>query len=259
MNVLFLVLFSSIVLNAQDSYKEKNYDEKIYLYQLKCVEENNISKNDYLTFTKSLSKWDTRPINLSNVWIMGELQPSSIVPNFFWGSFSRHYKVELKDAMELPQIFLGKAMDEKLKYIDDFSTKKQDYERLITLTDKTDKKIFANQKDLKRIDNLFYENGKYWYYLIPEDSPYPMSDSTITMDNMDYTEIEINILDALEELGIYAIYKNEDAIYFLIDGLLDNSYGYIFQIEPNKLSSNHLFEVNYKLQIAPNFYFYTAN
>jgi hypothetical protein len=214
MKILFLVLFSSLVINAQDTYKEKNYDEIIYLYQLKCVEENNISKDDYLTFTKSLSKWETRPINLSNVWIMGELQPSSIVPNFFWGSFFRHYKVEIKDAMELPQIFLEKAKNERLKYIDDFSTKKEDYEKLISLTGKTDKKIFANQMNLKRVDNLFYENGKYWYYLIPEDSPYPMSDSTITIDNMDYEEIEINILDALEGLGIYALYKMKTLYIF---------------------------------------------
>lgn len=140
MKILLFVLFGSLALIAQDNYKEKNYDEKIYLYQLKCVEENNISKDDYLTFTKSLSKWETRPFNLSTVWIMGEVQPSSVVPNYFWGSFSRHYKYDIKDAMELPQIFLEKARNERIKYIDGFSTKKEDFEKLISLIYKTEKK-----------------------------------------------------------------------------------------------------------------------
>jgi hypothetical protein len=252
-------VFNSILINAQDSYKEKNYDEKIFLYQMSCVEKNDIKKDDYLYYTKALSKWDTRPINLSTVWIMEEIQPSSVVPNFFWGSFARYYNVEINDAMELANIFLEKAKNNNMEYINDFSSKKEDYEELISQILKTDKRIFLSQKNLRRVDNLFYENENYWSYLIPGDSPYPMSDSITTVTDLNYTESETNILETMEKLELYAVYNDADAIYLLIDGMLDNSFGYIFTKQPDKLSSNHLFEVNHKIQMETNFYFYVAN
>lgn len=255
--LVFLSLVS-ILSFAQDT-QEKSYDEKIYLYQKIYVTENNVSKDDYLKFTKPLSKWDSRPLDKAEVFIMGELQPSSVVPNYIWGSFSRYYKVNIDDALALPHIFIMDAIDDSSKYIKDFSSARENYERLINRILSLNKKIYVIQKNLKRVDDIFFEDGKYWSYVIPDDSPFPMSDSVRIVKDHEYTETETEILNTLEELGLYAVYNDETAIYLLVDGLFDNSFGYIYEKKPDVFKLNHLFEINFKSRISTQYYFYVSN
>ena len=77
---------------AQDtSYVARKYDERIYLHQDSVVRSEKIDKDTYIRYTMPFSKWDTRPLNDSLVWIMGEEMPVSTVPNFYWGAFAGYY------------------------------------------------------------------------------------------------------------------------------------------------------------------------
>lgn len=240
------------------SYKAKEYDKKIFKYQSKNIKNYRINKESYLKKTKPFSKWDSRPLNDSLVWINNELEPSSTVPNLFWGSFAKDYGLSINDAIVLPKSFSYNAYINCSKFINLFKQNKDLFKALTKLLEKSPKKIFMNQDGLKRVDELYFENGNYWKYLIAKDSPFPMSDNMIKVTSQKFTFEENNILNKLKELNIYSIFNNKNTIFFLIDGLLDNSYGFVYQKEPNHIKSSHLFRIKYKKEIEAKYYFYIS-
>ncbi len=255
-----LTILIANCLNAQDSsYAEREYDKAIFLYQLKHVKDRNINKESYLENSKPFSKWDSRPLNHSLVWIMNELQPASTVPNFFWGSFSKFYGESVEDAMALPITFSKNAYEKESAFRKYFKRNQSKFKELIKLLAKSSQLIFVNQVSLKRVDDLFLENDTYWKYVIAEDSPFPMSDSIGNISSKEFTRTENTVLNKINDLNIYAIYNGANAIYFLIDGLLDNSYGFVYQKEPGRLKSNALFNIKYKKKIETNYYYYISN
>ena len=258
-SIAILTLCCSFNLFAQDSsYKSKGYDKEIFLYQMNTVTNEKINKATYLQYSKPFSKWDPRPLNDSIVWVMNERQTASIIPNFFWGSFSNYYGVKLKKAKALPNDFLKKAYTQEKAQSDYFAKNEAAYTELAELLSKSEHTVFTVQKELRRVDDLYFENDKYWKYEITADSPFPMSDSLNTSLDEKFSEDDEAILQIIEKLNIYSVYNDPNTIFFLLDGVLDNSYGFAYQKNETDINSNHLFDISRKTFIKSKFYYYVA-
>jgi hypothetical protein len=241
--------FLIISLNAQDSsYKSKQYDKEIFLFQMNMVENERIDKENYLINSKPFSKWDPRPMNDSLVWVMNELQTASIIPNFFWGSFSNYYGLKLKEAQALPSTFLNNAFTQEPEQKEYFKANKGTFTELTNLLLKSKNTVYMKQGKLARVADLYREDQKYWKYVVADDSPFPLSDS-ISIDVAGSFGDDEAILRLIDKLDIYAIYNYSDGIFFLIDGVLDNSYGFVYQKSEIEIKSNHLFEITLKKEI----------
>ncbi|MCZ4408170.1 hypothetical protein O3Q51_05090 [Cryomorphaceae bacterium 1068] len=257
---LIATIFLSQMVYAQtDATDGEEYDFQIYDYLVQYVDENEIDKSTYLEFTKPFSKWDTRPVDVSETRIMGEIQQSSIITNYFWGSFSKYYGLTVEEAMALPNTFLSAANSEKHEAVEFAKEHEEDLKKLIKEIKKSPHEVVLSQQSLQRVDSVYFENGQYWQYFISNKSPFPMSSSQEYIKNYEYTKSAMNILEQMTDLNLYAIYSRDGLIYLLRDGLLDNSYGYLFTSEEIEKASSHLFKIMYFEQINDDLYYYIAN
>lgn len=256
--ILLCVCIAGVLFAQDDTYKDKEYDKMIFMFQMEQVQQASIDKTTYLNYTKPFSKWDPRPLKDSLVWVMNEKQPASRIPNFFWGTFSNYYGQSIKQAQALPNTFLKGAYKNESKLIKYFKGNEAKFSKLTDALANSDHSIYLNLNGLQRVDNLYNESGVYWEYMIPENSPFPLSDSLVTNLTENYGESDKAILDLIGELNIYSVFKYNDLIYFLSDGVLDNSYGYVHHSAESKIRSNHLFDISKVTKIKPNYSFYVA-
>jgi hypothetical protein len=259
--LLFFFCFSSVICFAQDDdYKTKQYDRQLIDYIISEIENKNLTFDDCLKYTKPFSKWDLQSITSPQVWIFDNYQESSLLSNILFGVITKHFNISLPDAKKMPNDFLQKAVDDFEVYEKDALDNAGTYFDLIEMLKKSQSKIFLNQDNLQRVDNMFYENGAYWKYIIPEDSPFPVSDSINNNIPETFSEEDLTMLNKMRSLGIYVVYKDKEVIYLLKDGMLDNSFGYYFKdndIDYRK--KNHLFNIMSEELLMPRFYYYIAN
>jgi len=261
MRILLILLYINCVssLSAQDdSYKHNEYDKKIFMYQMKQVQIEKIDKPSYLENTKPFSKWDPRPLNDSLVWVMNKLQPISRIPNFFWGTFSNYYGESIKKAQALPNIFLKKAHKEETRLRQHYRDNDELFADLTNALIKSKHSVFLNLNGLKRVDSLYHEKSGYWEYVIAKDSPFPLSDSISTDISKQFSQSDSTIFDLIEKLGVYSVYKDDDVIFYLVDGVLDNSYGFAYQRGTRGIKSDHLFDISKATEIRDGYFFYVA-
>ena len=257
--ILLTMCFSASAALGQDSsYASKKFDLQIFQYQRTQVEEKKIDKQTYLKHTKPFSKWDPRPLEMPQVWIMGELHAASTVPNFYWGSFADYYGYSLEEAQAVPNIFLRTAYDQEPTLTTFFKKREKAFANLTDQVVRSGKRIYLRQKGLSRIDDLFLEDDTYWRYVVPQDSPFPMSDSVATGVNDEFDAADLSILKSMVQLNIYAIHQNAEAIFFLVDGVLDNSFGYAFQKTDKPIVADHLFNISRTTTLAPKYVYYVA-
>lgn len=241
------------------SYKYKNYDGKAIDYILSEVEKNNLTFEDCLKYTKLFSKWDLQSLTASEIWFFEARQKSSYLPSFLLGTLAKYFNV-LTSIRKMPDNFLQKAVADFQVYEKEAFDSAGGYFDLIELVNKSGSEIFLNQDNLQRVNNIFYENGAYWKYVIPEDSPFPVSDSVTTDVSIEFSPETIAVLDKMKSLGIYGIYNDESFVYLLKDGMLDNSFGYYFKnndVDYHK--ENYLFNLMAEELIMPRFYYYVAD
>ena len=81
---------------------------------------------------------------------------------------------------------------------------------------------------MQRIDNLYKEEKKFWYYIIPKNSPFPISIESKIEKKIKFNSEQEKILKLMKEVNIYSLVKTNKGIFFLLDGFTDNSYGYYF-------------------------------
>lgn len=74
-----------------------------------------------------------------------------------------------------------------------------------------------------------------------------------------FSKEQIRILELIKELEIYAAYKTTKGIFYLADGLTDNSYGFYFNSKGNMETDNFLFRIRKSEKINENYFYYTAN
>jgi hypothetical protein len=258
--LLIAALFiSQLAYTQTDATQGQEYDLQIYEYLVQYVDENKTAMSDYLEFTKPFSKWDSRPVEVSQTSIMGEVQQSSIITNYFWGSFSMYYGLSLEEAMALPNTFLSTANSKKPSAIVLTKGDKKALKKLIRQISESPHDVFVSQQALQRVDSVYLENGAYWQYVISDQSPFPMSASQESIREYAYSEAAMGILEQLRALNLYAAYRNDGIIYLLQDGLLDNSYGYIFTSDEIEKAASHLFKIMYSEEVGDDLYYYIAN
>lgn len=257
--ILFFVFISTLLFSQEYLNKNENFDLTIFRYLDSLTTADNVSIDEYLKFSKPFSKWDIRPIKYEKIWSLDSIRTSSEVSNFFWGGFSYHYKINEKEAGAKPNQFLTTAQTESSSNVEFFNKNINKFKALALAFQKNDNHIFLNQISLQRVDNLYRENNKYWNYIIPEKSPFPISTQINIEKKIKFSKEQEQILKQMEEINIYSIIKTSHGIFFLIDGFTDNSYGYYFSSSKKMEQDNHLFEIMDFVNINDEFYYYIAN
>ncbi len=253
-SLLSISLFSQEYLN-----KTEKYDLELFKYLDRITVENKIPIETYLNNSKPFSKWDIRPIKYEKIWALDSIRTSSEISNFFWGGFSQRYKLTEKEAGNKPNQFLKKGQIDKKEHEEFLKNNIKKFNSLALLIIKNKHQIFLNQISLQRVDNIYKENGKYWSYVIPKNSPFPISTKVKNENKFKYESEQVKILELLLELKIYAAVHTKTGIFFLLDGFTDNSYGYYYTLNRKIENENHLFEIMFSEQIDDAFYYYIAN
>ena len=258
--VIILILISNSLFSQDYSYKSKEYDLKIFNYLMEKTKTDSTSLEEYLEFSKPFSKWDIRPLNTNNVWAFDTVYSASTIPNFIWGSFSKKYNLTESQACNKPNLFLKEGVNRKTEKSEFLNQNLKKFKKLTKKLTKSSNKIFLNQKSLQRVDNIYKENNYYWTYIIPEDSPFPISNKTEVLANDKFSKEQKDILELLSELKIYTVCKFDNGgIYFLIDGFTDNSYGFYFDSDGLMETNNNLFQIMTQEQLISDFFYYVAN
>lgn len=257
--ILFFVFVSTLIFSQEYLNKKENFDLIVFHYLDSLTTVNEVSVEEYLKFSKPFSKWDIRPVKHEKIWGLDSIRTSSEIPNFFWGGFSQHYKFSEQEAGAKPNQFLMTAQTEKSYNVKFLTENLNKFKALALAIQKNDNLIFLNQNSLQRVDDLYKENNKYWKYVIPEKSPFPISTQTKIEEKIKFTKEQEKILTLMEEINIYSIVKTKKGIFFLIDGFTDNSYGYYFSSSKTMEQDNHLFEIMDFANINDEFYYYIAN
>ncbi|WP_271768090.1 hypothetical protein [Aquimarina algiphila] len=257
--VIILIFISSSLFSQDYLYKLKEYDLKIFNYLIEKTKTDSTPLDKYLEFSKPFSKWDIRPLNINKVWAIDTIHSASTIPNFIWGSFSKKYNLTESQASNKPNVFLKKGTNRKKENSEFLNKKLKKFEKLTKSLIESSNQIFLNQKSILRIDDIYKENY-YWTYIIPKDSPFPISNKTKILSDKEFSKKQKNILKLLSELKIYAAYKTDKGgLYLLIDGFTDNSYGFYFNSDGIMEINNDLFQIMTHEQLNSNFFYYVAN
>ena len=256
--ICFLFGIITIAFTQEFPEKDKKYDFQIFESIYKLTDNESTSLETFLINTKPFSKWDMRPIKRETVWAIDTIHKSSEVPNFIWGAFSNKYKLEQEEAMKMPNQFLNKGVNEQNSLVKLLNENLKKFDALSNLILASKNEIFLYQNNLQRIDNLFLENGKYWKYDLQSDSPFPISDIK-TDSNEKFTEKQIKLLNLVRDLKIYAAFKTQKGIFYLVDGFTDNSYGFYFNEKGAMEKDSFLFQIMKEEKINKNYYYYIAN
>ncbi|MCI3938957.1 hypothetical protein MQX03_17290 [Chryseobacterium aahli] len=256
---LFFVFLSSLIFSQEYLNKKENFDLIIFRHLDSLTTVNNVSLEDFFKASKPFSKWDIRPVKHEKIWSLDSIRTSSEIPNFFWGGFSQHYKFSEQEGGAKPNQFLTTAQIQSSSNAKFLNENLNKFKALALAIHKNDNLIFLNQNSLQRVDDLYKENNKYWNYIIPENSPFPISTQTKIEEKIKFSKEQEKILKLMEEVKIYSIVKTNYGIFFLKDGFTDNSYGYYFSASKKMEQDNHLFEIMDFVNINDEFYYYIAN
>lgn len=257
--ILLFIFLSTLIFSQEYLNKKENFDLTVFRYLDSLTSVNEVSVEEYLKFSKPFSKWDIRPVKHEKIWSLDSIRTSSEIPNFFWGGFSQHYKFSEKETGAKPNQFLISAQIERSSHVEFLNKNLNKFKTLALTIQKNDNLIFLNQNSLQRVDDLYKENNKYWNYIIPEKSPFPISTQTKFEKKIKFSKEQEKILTQMGEINIYSIVKTKKGIFFLIDGFTDNSYGYYFSSNKTMEQDNHLFEIMDFVNINDEFYYYIAN
>ncbi|PIF33371.1 hypothetical protein CLU81_3976 [Flavobacterium sp. 9] len=257
--IILLLCFTGICIGQEFPEKDKKYDVDIFEFLMKSVEKDSVSLETFLINSKPFSKWDIRPLKRENVWALDTFHNASEVPNFIFGAFCNQYQIPQKTAMNMPNQFLEKGRDKK-DFLENYLNENlKKFEKLTQLISGNKSDIFTSYGRIQRIDNLYKEKELYWKYTIPEDSPFPMSNKIENNVKDSFSKEQIKILTSLQELNIYSAVKTKKGIFYLFDGLTDNSYGFYFNSKEEMETDNFLFQILRFEKINKNYFYYIAN
>ncbi|WP_337964632.1 hypothetical protein [uncultured Flavobacterium sp.] len=257
--IILLLYFTGTCIGQEFPEKDKKYDVDIFEFLMKTVEKDSISLETFLINSKPFSKWDIRPLKRENVWALDTFHNASEIPNFIFGAFCNQYQISQKTAMNMPNQFLENGRDKK-DFLENYLNENlKKFEKLTQLISGNKSDIFTSYERIQRIDNLYKEKELYWKYIIPKDSPFPISNKIENNVNDSFSKEQIKILNLLKELNIYSAVKTKKGIFYLVDGLTDNSYGFYFNSKEEMETDNFLFQILQSEKISKNYFYYVAN
>ncbi len=257
--LIVLVFICSFSYSQDYSYKSKKYDLEIFYYLMGITEKDSTSLEEFIKYSKPFSKWDIRPLEVKNVWAMDTIHSASTIPNFIWGSFSRKYNLTHTQASNKPNQFLEEGLKAKLDNATFLKDNLKQFKNISKKLLKSSNTIFLNQEGIQRVDEVYKEKNTYWKYIIPEDSPFPLSNRIEFLQNYNFAKDQKEILKLLSQLNIYSAYKSENGIYFLIDGFTDNSYGFLYNSKGQIDTKNKLFEIMNYEELTDGYFYFVAN
>lgn len=255
--IYFITSFFGICYSQEFPEKDKKYDEQIY--EFLNAQTKGVSLINFLINSKPFNKWDMRPLSRDRVWMLDTIHTAGEIPNFFWGAFANKYKLTAEEGMEYPNTFLKYALTASTagsRYMKKHHMKFDELTQKILSGSNT---YYLNQSEIRRVDNIFKEGEQYWKYEIPDDSPFPISDKVDSSVTSRFTEEQMNILNLLKEINMYAAVKTSKGIFYLMDGFTDNSYGFYYSPDGKMEKNNYLFHIMESEKLNTNYYFYIAN
>lgn len=258
--LFFILLISGVIGFAQDfPEKEKKYDQDILSFLMDTTQKDSISLETFLIYSKPFSKWDVRPLGREKVWCLDTVHGVSEVPNFFFGIFCHTYNVSEMASRKIPNDFLQKGIDSKTSLQSYLNENLKKFDQLSKFISRSKNGLFVSYNDIQKVDNLYREKNTYWKYNIPKDSPFPISNVVESNVKEKFSKEQIRILELIKELKIYAAYKTTKGIFYLTDGLTDNSYGFYFNPKGNMETDHFLFRIMKSEKINDNYFYYVAN
>ena len=233
------------------------------------IDEHDYSVFQYLAFSKPYGKWDVRPLHRAS--LPGPegndiIEPAE-VPKFVWGVIAHHdYDLPPKAAHNVAGEFVKEGFAHRQRYCKNFYPSHRP--ALIALrleAEQNSRSMYVQQKELadgegyERVDNMYRQNGIYWRYIVPRESPFEMSPQVDTMRGYQYSSRDESILEGLSQAGCYCMVKINGYLVFMTGGLLDNSIGFIYgKTRPRPDSLGPLFDLALVEDLGENFYFYVS-
>ncbi len=236
--------------------------DEIIKFHLEEAKKNKYTYEEYLELTKPYGMWDVRPRNATGVNIGGRLARSGEVSHYHYGLFCAYFKIPKEDIYQPLENFRSQVYykegiykEAALRYMNRLGS-------MVMKIVNSNHTTFVSHKMFQRVDDVFFENGEYWKYDIPLNSPYVISDKKILLEDMLFSDEEKEILKELENLRLYgAVYQN-NVVFVIIDGLLNYSYGYIFSpLSSELITPGPLFNLikMEKIHDEVDVYFYLSN
>jgi hypothetical protein len=246
--------------------KKPDHLEEIIRYQSDTIGARGMTKMEYLPLVKPYSIWDTRPQQIPEVKWRGESVQSRYVPDILWGYVgTRALKLPKEEIIPYPQDFVRNAHRQAAIYIMDARADPKGIDHLVSLVQQSTNTLFVWQDWLrtnafKRVNDVFRQEDRYWRYVIPEGSPYPMSSQIEVLEDFSFSFHDGLVFNACERVGIYCIVKREDHVVLMKGGMTANSCGYIWaKSKPTDQMLGHLFHLCRVDPITSNLYYYVSN
>jgi hypothetical protein len=238
------------------------------LHLKKITEKGNLNAGQYIELTKRFSKYDLHPCT-ADISIPG--QPGSLaakdVNNFVFGVIAHEVlKIQRNEAQLFTSAVAKDAAKNKTTYINEYFWKNRFLFLSLAYDIQQGKAKFYSQciKSMKdsylRVDDVYKENKKYWKFRLPKDHLFNCSMTTDILKKIKFSKEEHSILQRMCDYNVYAAYKEGDCLVFVVSGVLDNTMGFIYSLEPPKKENFSPTLHITKLEPAgENFYLYVSD
>jgi ankyrin repeat protein len=233
------------------------------------IDRYDYSMFQYLAFSKPYGKWDVRPLHIPSMPDPEGVDSiaSAKVPTFVWGVIAHHeYQLPPETIQSAGSEFVKEGFVHKQRYCKNFYPSRR--AALIGLRQAAEQhsgSIYVQQKELangdgyERVDNIYRQNGIYWRYVVPHESPFQLSPVIDTLKSYQYPLREEAILKGLSQAGCYCLVKTRGYMVFMTGGLLNKSIGFICgKPRPRRGSLGQLFNLALVENLGDGFYFYVS-
>lgn len=242
--------------------------QEMVLHLKKVTEKDKLNPGQYIELTKRFGKYDLHP-NADYIPLPGKPDslPAKDVNNFVFGVIAHEaLKIPPKEAQMFMTVIAKDAAKNKKAYINAYFWKNRFLFVSLAYDIKQGKAKFYAQriKTLKdsylRVDDVFKENKKYWKFRLAKDPMFNCSYMADTLKKFKFSQEETSILQRMCDYSIYAAYKDGDRVVFAINGVLDNTSGFIYSTEPpQKESFSPTLHITSIEPAGENFYFYVSD
>ena len=236
---------------------------------LTVTKEKKLTIPQFFEITKRFAKLDVHP-TVASVAIPGRadsLQARN-VSVYIWGVAAHEiFNIPIKEARVYPGALVKDGAENKKHYIEDvFWTNRFGFISLVNDIQKSSSSIFVQQMSASndryvRIDSVFRDRGNaYWKYRLPVNSQFSIAKDLDTLSHYKFSVSDQSILEKLTALGVYCAYKEQDKVIFIVSGLLDNMFGYIYSKNPiEKNIATPSLHTSILEPAGENFYYYVSN
>ncbi len=242
--------------------------QEMVLHLKKVTEKDKLNPGQYIELTKRFGKYDLHP-NVKYIPAPG--RPDSIaakdINNFVFGVIAHEaLQIPPKEAQMFMTVIAKDAAKNKKAYINEYFWKNRFLFISLAYDIKQGKASFYSQRiktakdSYLRVDDVYKENKKYWKFRLSKERIFNCSNMAETLKKFKFSQEEQSILQRMCDFNIYAAYKDGERLVFVVNGVLDNTSGFIYSTEPpQKESFSPALHITTLEPAGENFYFYVSN